>query len=167
MHRFKFTTYMERCCNMLLQAREYSSDLLLVGIVWVNKVMTRIHDVFPYPEEDPEQAFQSHSPQTDMAVAAFRKELEPIAEGQPPDVTSNCEFPMPGACRIYFMLNLSQSCSVLVIKWPCCGCMSPSFTCTPPPPRIRRVVPGGLTDFGVASRPATAWRTHLSPFQRK
>lgn len=90
MHIFPYTNYIGQCCQMLLDAREYESDKLLVGLVRMQRLLSRVSAAFPSPEV--ENATQSvfYAP-LHMSMSTTRLELDALIKGQPEELKNNCK----------------------------------------------------------------------------
>ena len=90
MHPFPFTGYLNQCCDALLEAHEYESDKLLVALVRMQRLVDRVHAVFPNPEADSEASRMFSAP-LHMAIATIRKELDALVEKAAPEIENNGE----------------------------------------------------------------------------
>ncbi|KAE9376376.1 hypothetical protein N431DRAFT_529327 [Stipitochalara longipes BDJ] len=88
---FVFTPYLSHCCEVVLAAREHDSDKFAASIIQMQRILTRVSEVIPYPDQA-ENGGQTLTAALHMITAAGRKELDQIASGQPPDIIQTVLF---------------------------------------------------------------------------
>jgi hypothetical protein len=69
-------------------AQEYDSDKFAVAIIYMQRLLTRVSDAIPHPDQD-ENASQVMTAPLYMIMATSRKELDQLVRSQPPEVQSN------------------------------------------------------------------------------
>lgn len=87
MHLFPFTSYLGHCLDTIQQARELESDLALVAMVRMQRLVgDRLAGIVPGPEVDFVAAPAPHRPSHGslyMNVSAVRKDLTAMMDSLP------------------------------------------------------------------------------------
>jgi hypothetical protein len=71
----------------VLAAQEYDSDKFAVAIIYMQRLLTRVSDAIPHPNQD-ENVTQSMTAPLYMIMATARKDLDRLVQSQPPEVQS-------------------------------------------------------------------------------
>lgn len=88
-HAFPYSSYLDHCCDVLLDAHEHESDEFLVALVRLQQLAHRIYIVLPNPDSDPRPSSGSHAAMF-MSIAAMRRELDTLIHSQSMAVRNNC-----------------------------------------------------------------------------
>ncbi|EFX05985.1 fungal transcriptional regulatory protein [Grosmannia clavigera kw1407] len=83
-----FSTYLDHCCRVLLDAHEHESDAFLVVIVRLQQIAHRIYVVLPNPDSDPRLASGGCAAMF-MSIAVLRRDLDALIHSQPMEVKNN------------------------------------------------------------------------------
>ncbi|KAL4877829.1 hypothetical protein BJY04DRAFT_230432 [Aspergillus karnatakaensis] len=84
--RLDFTAHFDDCCRQLEQAGEHPTDVLLVGLVRIQKIATKVNDCF---HEAPETATTPQETIHSIAVASMRHELDTLMKQLPEHLQAN------------------------------------------------------------------------------
>ncbi|CAM1503117.1 Fc.00g078930.m01.CDS01 [Cosmosporella sp. VM-42] len=93
-----WNAYLSHCCDSLLEAHEYETDIYLVALVRMQHVVDRVYTIIPLPSaEVHESALHDPAPSVyrapyDMIINGARKELESFAKMQPDCIRQNKNF---------------------------------------------------------------------------
>ena len=85
---FVFTPYLTHCCHTVLAAQEHDSDKFAVAIIYMQRLLTRVSEAIPFPDED-ENTNQAMTPSLYMIMATACKDLDQLVWSQPLEVQSN------------------------------------------------------------------------------
>ena len=83
-----FTVFLSRSCEALLRAEELTSDLSLVTMVRLQRLLARSQTVNSTSDADPDSSRVSY-PAFQMVTSTVRKEMDTLLGRQPPAVTSD------------------------------------------------------------------------------
>jgi hypothetical protein len=83
-----FTPYLTHCCDTLLAAQDHDSDKFLVALIHMQRLLTRVSDIIPNPDQG-EDTSQAVDAALHMMIVTTRKELDQLIQSQPPVVQSN------------------------------------------------------------------------------
>ncbi|CAH0055502.1 unnamed protein product [Clonostachys solani] len=85
--RLEYVSYFDDCCRVLLEAKEFDTDRLLVHLIRLRKISLKVSDVF-WGRNDSIHNTQSWSTHS-MATATVQKELESFMETLPRPLQSS------------------------------------------------------------------------------
>ncbi|CAH0025757.1 unnamed protein product [Clonostachys rhizophaga] len=90
--RLEYVSYFDDCCRVLLEAKEFDTDRLLVHLIRLRKISLKVSDVF-WGRNDSIHNTQSWSMHS-MATATVQKELESFMETLPRPLQSSRMAPL-------------------------------------------------------------------------
>lgn len=80
--QLQWTNYLSRCCDSLIETREYATDLYIAAIIKMERATERVHSVVPSSDFTDEASTIFRSTH-DMAINAIRQEIQNIFNAQP------------------------------------------------------------------------------------
>ena len=95
-----WTNYVASCCQSLVEAREYDSDLYIVALVKMQRIAHQAYDLIPMSDllDKSQNVFRAP---LDMAISRVHGELQTFADDQPRLVRENRESqPLPLVRRL-------------------------------------------------------------------
>ncbi|ORY62154.1 uncharacterized protein BCR38DRAFT_394838 [Pseudomassariella vexata] len=85
---FAFNDYLAKCCDDIGTKNIYSTDLQLVALVRIQRLLARVNTIFPLDSDGRGVYSAPHA----LSTASIRKELEALVDSQPEAVKSNYLF---------------------------------------------------------------------------
>lgn len=76
------------CCETLLAAQEHDSDRFLVALIYMQRLLTRVSDIIPHPDQD-EDGCRAMDASLHITMVTTGKELDELVRRQPPEVQSD------------------------------------------------------------------------------
>ncbi|KAF3768090.1 hypothetical protein M406DRAFT_289423 [Cryphonectria parasitica EP155] len=86
-HPMSYSSYLQKCCEVIAEAQEYETDKFLVALIKIHQLLNRAADIIPY--NDGELTSQIPYTPSHMALTAIQKELETVIRQQPAEVEMN------------------------------------------------------------------------------
>lgn len=88
---FVFTKYIRDCCDTLLAAGEHDTDQFLVSLIRMQRLLARVSDAIPNPDQD-EHVAQTMDASVHMMMETTKRELDKLIQAQPPRLQTNGMF---------------------------------------------------------------------------